>query len=203
MYQKTKWIIAALFVLGFVALTGCSNGDSPSTAAPTEISAPAIEITPVSGGTDNSAYPGLEPQVESPDPGYPVIEPTQVVLENIPQPDLPLQLAPSETGATVGGIVVDAKSQEAPPESIIYLGRMQYTEKGFPVVSLNRQEAPFVILPQNGGFIFENVEPGEYSLVFVTPDYSFLVADQDEVTIVFTVAEGDVLDLGTMLVQTP
>ncbi|MBK6325065.1 MAG: hypothetical protein KA362_12680 [Chloroflexi bacterium] len=202
MYQKTKWIIAALFVLGFVALTACNNDASSPTAAPTEISAPIIENTSQAGEQDDAAYPGLEPQLETPNPGYPVEEPTQAVI-NIPQPDLPLQLAPSEIGATVGGIVVDAKSQEAPPESIIYLGRMQYTEKGFPVVSLNRQEAPFVILPKNGGFIFENIEPGEYSLVFVTPDYSFLVADQDEVTIVFTVAEGDVLDLGTMLVQTP
>ncbi len=114
---------------------------------------------------------------------------------------MPLQLEASEVGSTIGGVVLDEITQLTPPESLVYLGNLKYTESGLPVVSLNRSSAPLAILSPNGAFIFENIDPGEYALVFFTPDYSTLVEDNEGMSVIFTAEEGMVLDLGTFKVS--
>jgi hypothetical protein len=176
-----------------------SNNEPIETVSATSISMPE-ETANLDNQNEGYPVPELEIQPDISPPGYPEPEVEAIPsVVDLTQPILPLQLESSETGATVGGVILDKTTQQARPESLVYLGNMQYTETGFPVISLDKQAAPLAMVSPNGAFIFQNVEPGEYALVFFTPDYSFLVEDEEEMSMILTVEEGDVLDLGTIL----
>jgi hypothetical protein len=194
MHQFTR-LLTIITPLILFMIVGCSNQTAPTpTAQPQPTSAP-IE-----------AYPGPVLQIEPVEarPGYPGPEDTMPdPADRLPSLELPLQLDVSESGATVGGVIVNRNTQQAPLESLVYLGRLQFAESGLPVVSLNRQDAPVIILPRNGGFIFENLAPGSYAPIVFTPEYSVLIEDENGNNVTFTVDDGDVIDLGTMVVDIP
>lgn len=190
-----------LFIFVFLAsylLVGCGSGGSMTPETPPAANPETTNLP--------TGYPGASLLIEGEAP-YPV------ALEQADanaQESLQLgqfksleEIIPEAGRASVVGVVLDRITQQIPPESILYLGNMKYTETGFPVVALNRQEAPFYILPKNGLFIFEDIEPGEYALVFFTPDYSFLIEDEEENSVTFTVKEGDVLDIGSLTIELP
>jgi hypothetical protein len=198
MPQFARPLAIFLLLTLFVAGCGSSNQNPTLPAPPQEVTsvpdpddgaypAPLLEIEPMQ---ERSGYPA--PQAEMPDPA-----------DAVPNLELPLQLEQSEIGATVGGIIVNRITQQAPAEGLVYLGRLQFTEAGLPVISLNRQAAPVIILPRNGAFIFENLEPGSYAPVIFTPEYSTLIEDENGINITFTVSDGDVIDLGKMIVDIP
>jgi hypothetical protein len=195
--SKFNYWLAVSLTLSLFVIVGCA-----SQPAPTPISQTG-EPDPPDLAED---YPGPELQITTREaqPGYPALGPLMPDMEDtLPQPELPLQLNPSEIGATIGGVILDRVTRQGPLESLIYLGQVQYTETGFPVVSLNRQEAPVTILSRNGVFIFEDIEPGEYAVILFTPDYSLLVEYEDGISVTFTAADGDVIDLGTIIVDIP
>jgi hypothetical protein len=207
MTRKLAILLIILILTAFLVLSGCQKDQTPllTDASPEHTLDTVLSDNSNESEETVAGYPDPQLQIITENnSGYP--EP-EIVVENfeaeLSQPILPLQLEPSEIGATIGGLIIDEITQQAPPESIIYLGTLKYTENGFPVVSLNRNAAPLAILPPNGAFVLENVAPGEYALVFFTPDFSFLVEDNEGVSVIFTVEEGDVLDLGTFLVSTP
>lgn len=166
------------------------SGTVPSTSIETEIEEVDSEV---------QGYPdvgtGTEGTSES---SYPVEELTESNGVTITEPELPLVLPRSDTGlATVGGIVIDAKTRRARDESIIYLGELIHTDKELPVIRLDKQLAPFAIIEGNGEFAISNVAPGDYALVFFTPEYSFLLEDEDSgESIIVSIEEGDVIDIG-------
>jgi hypothetical protein len=195
MTQSIRSLTFVMLLTLFVVV-GCGN---QTTTTPL----PQPEATSTAA-MPNEGYPAPTLRIEPADPGYPAPEVTMPdMADSIPAPALPLQLEPSEVGATVGGIVVNRITEQAPLESLIYLGRLQFTETGLPVVSLNRQQAPVIILPRNGAFIFENLEPGSYAPIVFTPEYSTLIEDENGINVTFTVTDGDVIDLGTMIVDIP
>lgn len=179
-------------------LLGCSSDSKGETPEPSPT--PTIVVVSVEDG-----YPGAEQDNGgiSIDP-YPGAEPTAATATvAVAEAVLPLTLpAPASGLATIGGVLIDEDTRQAPPESLLYLGRMNYTDQGFPAVSLNRQEDPVAVLAPDGKFVFQDVEPAEYALVFFTPDYSFLVEDGDtELSLIFSVTADETLDLG--LIEMP
>ena len=201
--RRTTALVAFIFAISSCSNAQMSDPDNESVEIISVTSTPEkiADLDVLDAGYPS---PELEIQTDLSQPGYPEPEIAVEYTEaDLAEPALPLQLEPSEIGATIGGVLIDEDTQQGSPESLIYLGNMKYTETGFPVVSLDRQTAPLAILAPNGAFIFHNIEPGEYALVFFTPDYSFLVEDSEEMTVFFTVEEGDVLDLGTSLVSIP
>lgn len=111
---------------------------------------------------------------------------------------------PSPGLAVVGGKIVEVLSQEAPPESTLYLGEILTLDSGRPVVRLERGTAPYAIPAPSGEFLFQDVRPGQYGLVLYTPEFSFLVDDPDGAgSLIFDVLPDQVLDLGQIEVTLP
>lgn len=106
---------------------------------------------------------------------------------------------PAEGLASLGGVFINQRTGQAPAESIVYLGDIVYTDTGLPVVRLDRQTAPFAILEQNGKFIFRDILPAEYAVVFFTPDVSFPIDDAETgETLILVLQPNDKIDLGVV-----
>lgn len=141
-------------------------------------------------------------KVQGPDP---VPLPTVQSASDTPavQPGVALP-SPGPGFAVVWGMIVEAETQRAPLESVVYLGEVVRLDNGTPVVRLERKSAPFATPSAEGWFIFGDVQPGEYGLVVYTPDFSFLVDNpRDAESLIFTVHSEEVLDLGTIEVVMP
>lgn len=112
---------------------------------------------------------------------------------------------PSNNAATVSGVILDIMTQQAPAESNLYLGLMQETNKGLPVITLDRDKAPVTTPLKNGQFVFTEVPPGTYGVILFNPDASFLVDDPQntELSLMLTVEAGQTIDLGTITTTLP
>ena len=106
---------------------------------------------------------------------------------------------PAEGLAALGGKFVNQRTGRAPAESIVYLGEIVYTDTGLPIIRLDRQTAPFAILADNGEFIFQDVLPAEYAVVFFTPEHSFPIDDAGTgETLILKLQPNDKIDLGVV-----
>ncbi|MBN1876810.1 MAG: DUF2012 domain-containing protein [Anaerolineae bacterium] len=111
---------------------------------------------------------------------------------------------PSEGLSVIGGVFVDLQTQRAPLEGVLYLGEMLSLDTGLPVVSLDQKTAFYAIPAENGEFVFQDVPPGSYGLILVSPDYSFLIDDpKGEGSLLLIVEAGETLNLGRLEVLTP
>ena len=158
----------------------------------------ALQTTPTTTVQNDDSYPAPNTDYYPP----PQTSNTTISAE-ITQEDIELPI-PQDGLTTIGGIIIDEKTNQAPIESIVYLGEVVYTDTGVPIVRMSQQSAPFVVLPLSGEFIFKDIPPGEYSLVFFTPDYSFLIdnAETDE-SLLLSVTSNQTLNLGKLEIQTP
>ncbi len=195
--------INQITVLLLLAITLFACSSPPDDNLPTAIETPvaeAIQETNAPSSSDEAnPYPGQEALNET-SASYPgVIEATPTI--HVEESDSPLDLpVPPEGLATIGGSVIDGITRQARPESLVYLGKWVYTDQGLPVISLDRQIAPVDVVKPNGEFIFQNVDPGEYAIVFFTPDYSFLLEDEEtEESIKLDVNPGDMIDVGKII----
>lgn len=112
--------------------------------------------------------------------------------------------SPSSGLAVVGGIIVDVHTSRAPSESVLYLGEIVRLDSGQPLVRLDRATAPCAIPDEDGAFVFERLDAGEYGLVLYTPDLSFLVDSPDTgKSVIFTVGPSELLYLGQIEVPMP
>ena len=106
-------------------------------------------------------------------------------------------LTPAPGLAIVRGRFVDSATQNAPIEGTLFLGEILTMNNGKPIVSLERTTAPYAIPLQNGEFLFQNLSPGKYGLVFYTPELNFLVDKPDSTeSMIIDVLPDQVLDLG-------
>ena len=176
-----------LFFISFI-IVGCGAAETTQ-PSPATISPQATQQT--------QGYPGPESAYPAPE----IIDSSGLIVAS--EPENPLQLpAPSEGLATFGGKIVNQRTNKAPEESIVYLGDILYTDTGLPVIRLDRQIAPFAILEESGEFVFKDVFPAEYSVVFFTPDASFPIDDADTgQTLILNLEPNDIVDLG--LVEIP
>lgn len=157
-----------------------------------------LQTTPTTTVQNDDSYPAPNTDYyPSPQTG------NTAISAEISQEDIEIPI-PQDGLTTIGGIIVDEKTNQAPIESIVYLGEVVYTETDIPIVRMSQQTAPFVVLPLSGEFIFKDIPPGEYAFVFFTPDYSFLIdnAETDE-SLMFTVTSNQALNVGKIEIQTP
>jgi hypothetical protein len=101
------------------------------------------------------------------------------------------------------GTVVEQSNGAPPTEAVMYLGALVGVQDNFPLVTMDRQTSPKAIpSPDTGRFIFVDVPPGEYGLVFWTPDASFPVEDPNKpgITLILKVDPGITQDIGTLQV---
>jgi hypothetical protein len=108
----------------------------------------------------------------------------------------------SGTGV-VWGRVVEQTSGLAPLESTIFLGGLTYMDTGIPIVALHQDEAPYAIPSTDGWFVISDVPPGEYGVIMLTPDVSFLMDDNDGGSLLIEVEADEILDLGEITVIVP
>jgi hypothetical protein len=195
MKKSCKYAYTTILIILLITLQACAHSNSDSTSE-IDLSSTTIILTePASSYPGGYPAPGFQEFVPQAYPEPEQIEDNDpIVVEAVERPlDLP---APKSGYATIGGVIVNEGTNQPPPESLLYLAPLLYSDQGLPVVSLDRQTDPVAILPSRGLFVFENVEPGEYSLVFFTPDYSFLIEDKDSGnSLILTVTADEVLDL--------
>lgn len=171
----------SVFLLGLFLQMSCGAAESiqPTTAA----------IPQSSAQTD--AYPS--PEVAYPGPE--VIDSSGLIAaESESSVQIP---EPAEGLAALGGRFINQRTGKAPDESIVYLGEIVYTDTGLPIIRLDRQTAPFAILEENGEFVFLDILPGEYAVVFFTPELSFPIDDVETgETLILKLQPEDKIDLG-------
>lgn len=191
--KRITWIILTYCCIGLaLSLVSCANVEvKQSSTAPVITEEGPIEAYPKATNT----YPPTT--LPYPDPLHPTMTPVTVEPVQLPL-DLP---QPAEGLATIGGLVVDKATSIAPPESLIYLAPVKYTDQGLAVVSLNRQRDPFTILPPNGVFVFRDVPPGEYGVVFFTPDISYLLEYDNGESVLVNLEPNQILDIGEFVVE--
>ena len=189
MHNRFKALILIIIAFSLIAVAGCSNTETPNTPDP----AATTDAYP-----DPSAYPPPAQPNPPVNNAYPGAETPTAVPITVEPAELPLTLPQPETGmATLGGVVIDEQTRQAPPESLLFLGEVVYTDTGMPIISVDRQNDPVIVLQPNGTFVFENVMPGEYGIVFFTPDYSFLLENAESgESLMITLESDQVLDIG-------
>lgn len=172
--------IRLILIFLLIFLLGCGA------AEPNLTTAVPIQIT-----NQNSSYPGPNAAYPVPD----VIDSSGIIAaESESSVQIP---EPAEGLAALGGAFVNERTGKAPEESIVYLGDIVYTDTGLPIIRLDRQTAPFAILEENGEFIFRDIVPAEYSVVFFTPDFSFPIDDAETgETLILDMQPNDKIDLG-------
>ncbi len=93
--------------------------------------------------------------------------PTPGAETGSPSPGSLLQIpTPAGDLAVVTGIILRGSPAQPVQQAILYLGQIQVSESGTPVVtSLNKQTAPRSTVDATGRFVFADVPPGDYALV--------------------------------------
>ena len=100
--------------------------------------------------------------------------------------------------AKVTGTIVSPETGSHPIPGELFLGELVSDNLDFPVYSLDVATAPRAIKFPNGDFLFVNVPPGKYGLVFWTPVSSYLIIDSTGASVVFTAQADEVIDLGEL-----
>ena len=107
-------------------------------------------------------------------------------------------LTPRPGYAMVTGTMVSSATGPYPIPGELFLGELVSNNPDFPVYSLDVATAPKAIKFPNGDFLFIDVPPGEYGLVFWTPAGSYLMVDSTGASVVFTAQADAVVDLGEL-----
>ncbi len=195
---RANQLFFLLIVIGLLGLQACAQQQEPS----------GEEITTLSPGVPggDTGYPASGSSIEGEAeayPAYPGPGASSSVDAEANEPLKPLP-APAAGMATVGGIIIDRATNQAPKEAGLYLGTIVIADTGLRVVRLNQEEDLVTVPTQNGQFIFEDVPPGEYGLILFHPDISFVVDNpEDGFSLIFNVEPDQVMNLGEIPVNIP
>ena len=110
---------------------------------------------------------------------------------------------PKAEYGVVSGTLVNSETVQPTSEVVLFLGELHGRENGFPIVAVDRQLSPKAFpASATGRFMFVDVPPGEYGLIYWDPDASFLVDQPDKVgeSLIVTVKPGSVQDVGSLRV---
>lgn len=198
-----KWWIVAGLILLLLGSAACSQQSEPTATPaldPTATSDQASSEEPVSPEEPPAGYPSAEESYPAPEaeaePGYPAPEVTRAsaVMEEVPAP------SSSETATVTGVLLVESEEDALPvPEVILYLGKTITLSDGRPgMSSLNKSTAPSTQTNLVGQFIFEDVAPGQYTLVLDQITSTFLLGSPDGGDLLIEVNGGEVVDLGEL-----
>jgi hypothetical protein len=100
--------------------------------------------------------------------------------------------------AVVTGKFVQQMKGEPVAGTTVYLGAVEQVDstRGFSVASLNPATAQFTTTEQSGIFIFENVPPGRYALIYRNAFDTYLARYSTGKDVVFDATDGQTVDLG-------
>jgi len=119
-------------------------------------------------------------------------------------PVVVVNVTPSPGKAVVKGVFIESATRKAPIEGSLYLGSITSMSTGDPIVRLDRGVDPSTSPAPNGDFVFKDIEPGKYALIFYLPEINFLVDKPGSgESLIFDVAADQVLDLGKITVTMP
>jgi hypothetical protein len=108
-------------------------------------------------------------------------------------------LTPSSDSAIIGGVLLEKSTGKPPVEGTLYLAEIAIMTNGKPVAQIDRKNDPYAFTAPNGEFVFQDVKPGKYGLVYYTPELNFLLDDpKGSGSLIIDVAAGQVIDVGTI-----
>jgi hypothetical protein len=129
----------------------------------------------------------------------PLLSPTiqeLVITSPIPTPRKTIAFPTSQPGmGTVRGVLTGMMGGE------LFLAKL-LPDEDFPLFELDVSMAPRAIVDESGNFIFVDVPPGRYGLVFWTPLSSFLLNDpKTGTTLTITVRADDIVEIGEIFIS--
>jgi len=94
-----------------------------------------------------------------------------------------------------------ATTQELP----LYLGTLVPMEPGDTfVISMSPTNAPMTLMNVDGYFVFSDIEPGTYALVFWTPMSTWVFSNSEtQESVVITFEANQITELGEIIVDLP
>lgn len=224
--SQRSWIWTSVFLATSLFLAACGGGSEE----PTPTTEPTAPPAPTATATSLPPTPTVAPepqQLESPlaNPESPLASPESPL--GAPQPESPLAAAaapvhgsgcdldfpaPADGTAVIcGGVVSETPATKYLLAGDFYLAPVIYTkatlddgkEIDVPFVSLNvGADKVADIKTEEGGFVFLNVPPGEYSVVIYTPIQSFLFHDgTGQNTLMFKVEAGETKHLDSLSLE--
>ncbi|NJO84847.1 MAG: hypothetical protein HC828_20175 [Blastochloris sp.] len=117
---------------------------------------------------------------------------------------------PGDATGVVHGMLLNAQDQQPITRdnaaADIFLAKIVYTtEQQRPFSLLDQENSPRTIPDTQGGFVFDQVEPGEYAISVVTPLGQVVArsAENIEEDLVFTVEAGQTIDVGEIYARYP
>lgn len=121
----------------------------------------------------------------------PTVEPATLAPAALPQPPSGL--------ATVGGKFVLHLDESPIVGATTYLGVVDQTEGDFSVARLDITTAPQAMTDEEGRFVFTDIPPGRYALIYEMPLDTYLARTPEGDDVVFEVGPDEIKDLGTIL----
>lgn len=183
-----QWLIGCIMLL--IWLSACSN--PPSIPESDEVSAPTAPEVASETSVPEAAYP-------SPSSAYPGSE-TLDASPTLPASLVEVPAPSSESVGTVTGVLVLAGDPDrVVPEAILYLGEIITVADGQPALAaLDKQTAPVTQTTLAGQFIFEDVPPGEYTLILDLIASTFVLNQPQDGDLIIQVNGGEITDLGEL-----
>lgn len=181
MYRRLLFLIVIVFFI-----IGCASSSG-------SVDLQDGQIDNVNTPAYPNSYPG---KIES---GYPGNEITNDLFADLPDHILPIPSPTSnESGVVTGFLYIRDEETKPARGAILYLGEV-ILENGLPTVSsLNKQIAPHTQVSQVGQFIFNNVPPGQYTLIYDIVTASFVLNSPAGGDLIINVEGGDIVDLGNL-----
>lgn len=103
----------------------------------------------------------------------------------------------SNFGSTITGKLVIQDQKSGFPG--IYLAQVLESANGDPVLtSLDKNNAPKASIDTKGNFVFTNVKPGKYALLVDLVTSIFILTDTDGKYRIFSLEEGQKIDVGNI-----
>ncbi len=188
--------ILGVILISF-ALIRCTNEPvAPINSA----TAPSVTIPPPTNTAVPDGYPVTDNTVTD---GYPVGQ-SEIELTAQPVPPNPERELPAATASNgvVGGVLIQEIEDVGfiPLEPIrLILGEVLYTDTGQQAYVRANDDSKQAELFATGVFVFSDVPAGEYGLIVDLGFKQFIVKDELDVPKIFSINEGDVIDLGQVI----
>lgn len=183
-----------LFIFAISIVSCTSTNNSESAISPTSLNLVAT-ATP-SDSNFNEPYPGPSSPTPNQKEAYPIPSTEEFIITSIP--------TPSADVATITGVLLRGNSTSSPkPASTVLLALAKVVDgpNGEPmVVSFSQLSAPRALTDSTGRFVFSDVPPGHYALIYDRISDAFLLNDPETGGDYLFVAEASqILDLGELI----
>lgn len=207
--MKSKQIILYMLLVALIALSACDSGTTPASPEPTDA---VVDIAPTdtpeaeeadgddAEGDDAGSSPVSPLDANSPLPAPAAnVEPEEAPVIEAEHDD--------ETGAVTGLLRARHNDGDVRPiaAAVIGLGALVANDEGEGNIgaAYSPSDSPRATIDENGIFVMNNVEPGEYALILDAIVSQSLMSLPDGSSDFFvTVKAGEQLDLGILEYET-